>query len=85
MVCMLVAQLPLTLCDPVDCSPLGSSVRGILKVRILEWVAIYFSRGSSQPRDRTQVSYLASGFFTAEPPGKHWKSFENNKIRERGI
>ena len=42
-----------TLCDPVDCSPPGSSVRGILQARTLEWVAIPFSRGSSQPRDRT--------------------------------
>ena len=42
-----VAQLCPTLCDPVDCSPLGSSVHGILPARILEWVAISFSRGSS--------------------------------------
>ena len=40
-----------TLCDPVDCSPPGSSVQGILQARVLEWVAISFSRGSSQPRD----------------------------------
>ena len=46
----------LTLCEPMDCSPPGSSVRGILQARILEWVAIPFSRGSSQPRDWTQVS-----------------------------
>ena len=44
------------LCDPMDCSPPGSSVHGILQTRILEWAAIPFSRGSSQPRDRTQVS-----------------------------
>ena len=44
----LVAQLCLTLCDPVDCSPRGSSVHGILQARTLEWVAISFSRGSSQ-------------------------------------
>ena len=49
----------LTLCDPVDCSPPGSSVRGVLQERILEWVAISFSRGSSQPRDRAQVSHIA--------------------------
>ena len=48
---MLVAQLCLTLCDPVDCSPTGSSVHRILQARILEWVAIPFSRVSSQPRD----------------------------------
>ena len=46
-----VAQSCLTLCDPMDCSPPGSSVHGILQARILEWVAISFSRGSSQPRD----------------------------------
>ena len=43
-------QLCLTLCDPVDCSPPGSSINGILQARILEWVAISFSRGSSWPR-----------------------------------
>ena len=52
------------LCDPMDCSPPGSSVHGILQARILEWVAIPFSRGSSQPRDRTLVSYIAGRFFT---------------------
>ena len=62
--CVLVAQLCLTLCDPVDCSPPGSSVRGILQARILEWVAISFSRESSQPRDRTRVSHIAGRFFT---------------------
>ena len=49
--CVLVAQSCLTLCDPMDCSPLGSSVLGILQARILEWVAISSSRGSSGPRD----------------------------------
>ena len=44
-------QLCLTLCDPMDCSPPGSSVHGILQARIQEWVAIYSSRRSSQPRD----------------------------------
>ena len=51
-----VAQLCPTLCDPMDCSLPGSSVHGIFQARIMEWVAISFSRGSSQPRDRTQVS-----------------------------
>ena len=51
-------------CDPTDCSPPGSSVHGILQARTLEWVAISFSRGSSRPRDRTQVSCIAGGFFT---------------------
>ena len=59
------AQLCPTLCDPMDCSPPGSSVHGILQARILEWVAVPFSRGSFQPRDRTQVSNNAGGFFTS--------------------
>ena len=54
----------LTLCDPTDCSPPGSSVHGILQARTLEWVAISFSRGSFWPRDRTHVSCIAGGFFT---------------------
>ena len=45
----------LTLCDPMDCNSPGSSVHGILQVRILEWVVIPFSRGSSRPRDQTHV------------------------------
>ena len=45
----------ITICDPVDCSLPGSSVHEILQARILEWVAISFSRGSSRPRDRTRV------------------------------
>ena len=53
-----------TLCDPMDCSPPGSSVRGIFQAGILEWVAISFSRGSSRPRDRTQVSRTAGRHFT---------------------
>ena len=60
-----VAQSCPTLCDPMDCSPPGSSVHGILQARTLEWVAIPFSRGSSQPRDQTQVSHTAGGFFTS--------------------
>ena len=53
-----------TLCDPVDCSLPGSSIQGILQARILEWIAISFSRGSSRPRDRTQVSHIAGRRFT---------------------
>ena len=60
----LVTQLCLTLCDPLECSPPGSSVHGLLQARILEWVAIPFPRGSSRPRDQTQVSHSASRFFT---------------------
>jgi len=54
-----VIQLRPTLCDPMDCSPPGSSVHGILQARILEWVAISSSRGSSQPRDWTWVSCVS--------------------------
>ena len=61
---VLVAQSCPALCDPMDCSPRGSAVHGILQPRILEWVAILFSRGSSQPRDRTQVSCIADRFFS---------------------
>ena len=59
-----VAQSCPTLCDLVDCSLPGSSIQGILQARILEWVAISFSRGSSQPRDQTQVSCIAGRRFT---------------------
>ena len=52
------------LCDPMDCNPQGSSVRGVLQARTMEWVAIPISRGSSLPRDPTQVSCTAGGFFT---------------------
>ena len=65
-----VAQSCLTLWDPVDCSPPGSSVHGIPQARILEWVAISFSKGSSRPRDQTQVSRVEADALTSEPPGK---------------
>ena len=54
----------LTLCDPMDSSPPGSSVHGIFQAWILEWVAISFSRGSSWPRDWTRVSRIAGRCFT---------------------
>ena len=57
---MKVAQSCPTLCDPVD-----YTVHGILRAKILEWVAVLFSRGSSQPKDQTQVSHIAGGFFTS--------------------
>ena len=63
-VCMLVTQSCPTLCNPVDCSLPSSSVHGIFQARILLWVAISFSRGSSWPRDQTQVSCIAGRFFT---------------------
>ena len=59
-----VAQSRPNLCDPMDCSLPGSSLHGILQARVLEWVAISFSRGSSRPRDQTQVSHIAGRRFT---------------------
>ena len=52
-------QSCLTLCDPMDCSLPGSCVHGILRARILKWVAISFFRGSSQPRDQTHIFYFS--------------------------
>ena len=66
----LVAQSCLTLCDPTDCSPPGSSVHEIRQAKVLEWVAIPFSRGSSQPRDRTCASCLTDRFFNPCPTWK---------------
>ena len=65
-----VTQSGPTLSDPMDCSLLGFSLHGILQARILEWVAISFSRGASQPRDQTWVSCIAGRRLTSEPPGK---------------
>ena len=64
------AQSCPTSCDPVDCTWPGSSVHEVLQARILEWVAISSSRGSSWRRDGTHVSCIAGRFFTTEPPGK---------------
>ena len=58
----------MTLCDCMDCSLPGSFICGVFQARILEWVAISFSRGSSRPRDQTRISSLAGRFFTTEPP-----------------
>ena len=69
----LVAKFCPTLCDPVDCSPPGSSGHGILQARILEWVAISSTRGSFRPRDQSRVSCISctmGRFFNAEPSGK---------------
>ena len=78
----LVAKSCPTLCDPRDCSPQGSSVRGILHKKILEWVAIAFSRESSRPRDQSWVSYIAGRFFT-ELPGKDTHICENTKKEKK--
>ena len=67
---VVAAQSCLTLCDPMDCSPPGSSVFGILQARMLEWVAIPFFWGSSRPKDWTWVSYIAGGFLTIWATGE---------------
>ena len=72
--CVLVAQSCLTLCDPIDCSPPGSSVHGILQARLLEWVPMPSSRESSPPRDQTQVSLIAGRFFCLSHQGSHWNN-----------
>ena len=59
-----VSQSCLTLCDPKDCSLPGFSVHGILQARTMEWVTVPFARASCLPRDQTQVSRIAGGFFT---------------------
>ena len=74
-VCMCTQSLQLcpSLCDPMDCSPAGSSVHGIPQARILEWVTMPSSRRSSRPKDRIRVSCIsctAGVFFTTEPRGK---------------
>ena len=75
---MLIAQSCLILCDPMDYSPPGSSIHEILQARILEWEAFSFSRGSSQPRDWTQVSHIAGRFFT------NWATREAKKKESDG-
>ena len=72
-----VAQLCLTLYDPTD-----YTVPGILQARILEWVAFPFSRGSSQPRDQTQVSHIAGGFF---PNSAIRKALNGKEIQKRDM
>ena len=67
---VLAAQSCPALCDLMDWGPSGSSVHGILQARILEWVAMPFSRGSSRPSNWTQVSWIAGGFLTIWATGK---------------
>ena len=57
-VCSVIQSCP-TLCNPIGCSLLGSSIHGILQARILDWVAMTSSRGSSHPRDQTPISYVS--------------------------
>ena len=68
-----------TLCEPMDCSLPGSSIHGIFQARILEWVAISFSRGSSWPRNWTQVSHIAGRHLPSEPPGNPWCKYRCNR------
>ena len=79
-ICAKLLQSCPTLCNPMDCNPSGSSVHGIFQARTLGWVAISSSRGSSQSRDQTWLTWL-SNLTTTEPPGKpcclicYYKSF----------
>ena len=68
-----VAQSRPTLCDPMDCSPPGSSIHRILQAAILEWVVISFSREPSRPRNRTQVSLIAGRRFNLWAKREAWK------------
>ena len=68
-----------TLCNPMDCSPPGSSAHGISQARILAWLSIPFSRGSSPPRDQTQVSCIAGRFFTIRATRKALLSYIHYK------
>ena len=94
---VLFFQSCLTLCDPIDCSPPGSSVHGILQARILEWVAMPCSRGSSWPSNRTCISYFSCiVFFTTRATGEapyimflqspacHWRGASARKYLNEG-
>ena len=65
----------------MDWGQLGSSVHGILQARIVKWVAISFSKGSSLPRDWTRVSCVPGGLFTAEPLGEHTEEVGGKEVR----
>ena len=64
----------MTVCDPMNCNPLGSSLYGISQAKILVWVAISYFRGSARPRDWTQVSCMQADSLMFEPQGKSLKS-----------
>ena len=77
------------LCDPMDCSPPGSSVRGIYQARVLEWVSIFSSRRSSGPKNWTCISWGSSTgrqiFFTTEPVGKPWEARKDKKTEAPSV
>ena len=75
-----VANLCLTLCNPVDCSPPGSSVHGTFQTRILEWVVISSSRGSSRPRDQTCISCIGRWIFTTWATWEAWGNIQRVQI-----
>ena len=79
---VLVAQACPTLCNPMDCSPPGSSIHGILQAWIQEWVAISLSRGSSQPRNQSWVSCFAGGCLLPELLGRPMLDFLGGLIYE---
>ena len=79
-----VAQSCPTLCDPMDCSLPSSSVHGIFQAIVLEWIAISFSRESSQPRDQTQVSHIAERHFTIWATGEVQSDKEGNPKDQMG-
>ena len=83
-VCVLSHFSCVGLCHPMDCSPPGSSVLGILQARILEWVATSFSRGSSQPRDQARVSCIAGRFLTIWATTT-WMNLKNIMLTEEWI
>ena len=85
---MLVAQSYPAFCNPMDCSPQGSNIHGIFQARILEWVAISFSRYLPDPgiKPMSLVSHaLAGGFFTTEPPGNPQEYWSGQPLPSSGI
>ena len=75
-----VAQSCLTLCDPMDCSLPDFSVHGILQVRIMEWIAISFSRGASQPRDQTRISSTEGRVLATRGSPQQWCAVGNELV-----
>ena len=80
-----VAQSCPTLCNPMDCSPPGSSVHGIFQAWILKWVAISLSRGSSWPRDETRVSCIVGRRFTIQATKEALSSINYTKYQPRMV